>query len=274
MVEVRYRGSFGDNLFQYCFGRLLAERWGHELTALPLPHFPATAEKVSGRRFLSPFRAWSGMAAEDMQNGILVRGHHLEEPVAARLVLYGWFHRWEYFRGRETDIRRWLATAPPEKPAGEGDLAVCLRTRRPESWHEPGIYSGRAPQWSQTLPLREKLVPLLQRVPHSRLVLLTDAPHGAEVAALAEFKPVVMPAESIAAWKFLRTCRRMVISVCHPADWWAAWLSGAGEIYALDPWPTRKQSHCEGDYGCGWLNGRPLGRPDLRVTEPRWIYDW
>lgn len=274
MVEVRYRGSFGDNLFQYCFGRLLAEQWGHELVALPLPHFPCTAEKVTGRRFLSPFHSWSGIAAEDLQLGTLVRGRELTEPLHARLVLYGWFHRWEYYRGHETAIRRWLTTAPPETPAGENDFAVCLRTRRPEAWHEPGLHPGHPPKWTRAVPSVENLARLIERVPHTRLVLLTDSPMGEEVMDLAAFKPVIMPIEGFAAWNYLRTCRRMAVNVCHPSEWWAAWLSDAEEIYAVDPWPARKQSHCQGAYGCGWLDGRPLARPDLHVTEPRWIYDW
>jgi len=111
-------------------------------------------------------------------------------------------------------------------------------------------------------------------VPHARLVLLTDSPHSAAAMALQGFNPVVMNIDSFGAWNFLRTCRRMVISACHPSDWWAAWLSEAEEIYAVDPWDVRKRSNCTGPYGCGWLNGRPLARPDLHVTEPRWIYEW
>jgi hypothetical protein len=274
MVEVRYRGSFGDNLFQYCFGRLLAERWGFELNALPLPRFPGTAEPVRGRRFLSPFRSWSGMAAEERQLGLLLRGRELETPLRGRLVLYGWFHRWEYYRDHETAIRQWLAVDPPDEPAGDGDFAVCLRTRRPESWNEPGIHPGRAPAWRVPVPSPDNILRLAERVPHRRLVLLTDAPQSPAAAALSELRPVVRPIDSFASWNWLRTCRRMALTICHPGEWWAAWLSNAEEIYAVDPWPANKRARCDGPYGCGWLRGRPLARPSLRVTDTRWIYDW
>ncbi len=274
MVEVRYRGSFGDNLFQYCFGRLLAERWGHELLALPLPRFPATAEKISGRRFLSPFVSWGGMAAEERQLGTLLRGDHFTQPVRARLVLFGWFHRWEYYRDHMEDIRRWLTTAPPDKPAEPDDFALCIRTRRPAAWEEPGIHSGRAPAWKRTVPDAAAIEKLLDRVSHRRLVILTDAPDCDEVTALRPRRPLVLPADSFASWNFLRTCPRMAIALGHAADWWAAFLSSAQEIFALDPWTSRKKIHCSGPYGCGWLGGRPLARPDLFINEPRYHYDW
>lgn len=122
MVEVRYRGSFGDNLFQYCFGRLLAERWGHQLKALPLPHFPATAESVQSVKYLSPFLSWSGMAVEERQLGMLLATVRWRVPRGG-LVLYGWFQRWEYFPA---------GTNPP-CGAGSGP-------RPPQSLRSPGIW--------------------------------------------------------------------------------------------------------------------------------------
>jgi hypothetical protein len=274
MVEVRYRGTFGDNLFQYCFGRILAEQWGHELHALPLPWFPATAEKVGGRKFLAPFISWGGMAAEERQLGTLLRGEQMAPPVHARLVLFGWFHRWEYYRSRADDIRRWLAADPPPQPAEPEDFAVCIRASRPETWEEPGIHSGRAPVWKLTIPGTGDLNRLLDRVPHRRLTVLTDAPDCPEVRALRSRNARVLPADSLASWHWLRTCRRMALTLCHASDWWAAFLSSAEEIYALDPFTPRKQSHCAGPYGCGWMGGRPLARPDLFVNESRYHYDW
>lgn len=273
MVEVRYRGSFGDNLFQYCFGRLLAERWGHRLSALPLPRFPNTAESVPGRTYLSPLQSWSGLAVEERQLGMLLREREMTTPVRGRLVLYGWFQRWEYYRGHETALRRWLATAPPEESAAPGDLAFCLRSRRPEAWYEGGMHSGQPPAWKVSAPSMESLCRLAQSTPHDRLILLTDSPLRAS-GELGDFKPVVKNLDSFASWNWLRTCRRMAITVCHPAEWWAAMLSDAEEIFALDPWPANTRSSCAGPYGCGWMGGRPLGRPELRVNEPRWKYDW
>lgn len=275
MVEVRYRGSFGDNLFQYSFGRLLAERWGHEMNALPLPHFPNTAERVPGKRFLSPFQSWSGLAVEERQLGMLLRGREMEAPVRARMVLYGWFHRWEYYRGHEAKIRRWLSTSPPSNPADAEDVAVCLRTRRPEAWEESGIHSGTPPNWKmRSIPKVEHIEKLLGRLSYKRLFLFTDNVFGEDTSALRHLNPIVAGIDSFTSWNRIRTFSRIVLGVSHPAEWWAAWLSDAQEIYAVDPWPSHVRDHCAGGYGCGWLDSRPLARSNLRVHEPRWIYDW
>ena len=48
MVEVKYCGQIGNQLFQYCLGRIIAERLGFELFATAIPGFPGTFEKVLG----------------------------------------------------------------------------------------------------------------------------------------------------------------------------------------------------------------------------------
>jgi hypothetical protein len=61
MVRVLFHGRFGNNLFQYAFGRLLAERLGYALSGeirdpaatWPLP-FPKTHDSVNGHCFLDP----------------------------------------------------------------------------------------------------------------------------------------------------------------------------------------------------------------------------
>ena len=55
MIEVRYQGRLGNHLFQYCFGRILAEKMGYKLKADPIPGFPATSVPVEGHDYsLSP----------------------------------------------------------------------------------------------------------------------------------------------------------------------------------------------------------------------------
>ena len=43
MIEVRYKGRLGNNLFQYCLGRILSEALGFALQANAIPGFPGTA---------------------------------------------------------------------------------------------------------------------------------------------------------------------------------------------------------------------------------------
>jgi len=48
MIKVNYDGNLGNNLFQYCFGRILAEELGYQLVANSIPGFPRTFDEISG----------------------------------------------------------------------------------------------------------------------------------------------------------------------------------------------------------------------------------
>ena len=48
-VYVKYRGRMGNRMFQYAFGRLLAEHYGMSLHASPIQGFPGTSQAVEGR---------------------------------------------------------------------------------------------------------------------------------------------------------------------------------------------------------------------------------
>ena len=50
MIKVQYGGRLGNNMFQYCFGRILAEKLGYELIASPIMGFDETNQKVNGKR--------------------------------------------------------------------------------------------------------------------------------------------------------------------------------------------------------------------------------
>ena len=276
MIEVRYRGTFGDHLFQYCFGRILAERWGYGLDALPLPGLPGTDESVEGDRYLSPVMVLSGSAVEERQLGTLLREKELRQAPRSRVVLYGWFQRWELYRAHAEQIRRWLECPPPEEPPDTDDFAVCIRFTAPTAWQEPGLLAGHHPGWKAGLLKNDHVRRLAERAGGGRIHVITDQPQAPGLSELAPLDPVIMDANSLATWQWLRCCRRIALPLTHASDWWAAWLSRADEIYALDPWPLdgRALNNRTEAYGCGWRASRPLGRPDLRVNEPRWLYDW
>ena len=53
MVEVKYIGRLGNNLFQYCLGRIIAEGLGYKLKVDPIPGFPNTNKPVEGLDYSS-----------------------------------------------------------------------------------------------------------------------------------------------------------------------------------------------------------------------------
>ena len=62
MIEVRYnkfayKALIGNNMFQYCLGRILAEELGFALQAEAIPGFPNTAERIKVERMTGVIRA-------------------------------------------------------------------------------------------------------------------------------------------------------------------------------------------------------------------------
>jgi hypothetical protein len=62
MIEVRYKdkGQLGNNMFQYCLGRIPAEELGFALQAGPISGFPNTEEKIEGLSIQEPVQILTG----------------------------------------------------------------------------------------------------------------------------------------------------------------------------------------------------------------------
>ena len=77
-------------MFQYCLGRILAEELGFALQADALPGFPNTGQKIEGLSIEEPEQLLSGQKI-DWDEVRADRSHR-------RIILYGWFQRYEYYR--------------------------------------------------------------------------------------------------------------------------------------------------------------------------------
>jgi hypothetical protein len=88
-------------MFQYCLGRILAEELGFALQADALPGFPHTTKRIAGLSIQEPVQILTGQKIEwaDIRAD---RSHR-------RIVLNGWFQRYEYYRPWREQIRQWLA---------------------------------------------------------------------------------------------------------------------------------------------------------------------
>jgi hypothetical protein len=104
MIEVRYMGRTGNNMFQYCLGRILAEELGFALQAGPISGFPNTEEKIEGLSIQDPVQILMGQQIE--------RDEIRADPSHRRIVLNGFFQRYEYYRPWRHKIRQWLAFHP------------------------------------------------------------------------------------------------------------------------------------------------------------------
>jgi hypothetical protein len=120
MVEVRYKDRLGNNLFQYCFGRILAEELGFALQADAIPGFPNTTQRVAGSVHEGPEQVLTGMRVP--LEGILA------DRSPRHIILDGWFQDYRYYRPRRQKIREWLAFDPAIRvPEVQPGLVVNVR---------------------------------------------------------------------------------------------------------------------------------------------------
>src|SRR5262245_42420368 len=109
MISIRRKSRLGDFLFQYVFGRLLADRFGYKLVATPIVGFPRTREEVPGEELLSPLITWEGHWPRSRRTGQALTKAELFEPPNGMLLLDGEFQRFELFADYREIIRSdWL----------------------------------------------------------------------------------------------------------------------------------------------------------------------
>ena len=109
MISLRRRDHIGSCLFEFCFARILAERFGYRLEAVPLGGFPGTRTLVAGEDVFGPVALWEGMWPFDGHGGQPLTRAELHESPGARVTVAGSFQRFELFADRREEIRNdWL----------------------------------------------------------------------------------------------------------------------------------------------------------------------
>ena len=215
MIEVLYKSRLGNNLFQYCLGRVLAEELGFALQAGPLDGFPGTSERIAGDRYETPREVLSEYRVDFERL--------LGDRTPRRIVLDGWFQRYEYYRPFRSRIRHWLRFDPSIQTPGSGD-GLVLHVRRmdyvtvgwalPFSYYEEAIEragAGRAGVW-----------------------IVTDAPSDPFLRRFKKFRPKFFSGSTMEDLAFLTQARRVVLSQS-TFSWWAAFLGDPVEVYAPVP---------------------------------------
>lgn len=254
MVEVIYDGGLGNNLFQYCFGRLLAEKLGYKLTAKPLPGFSRTYDAVDGRDY-------GGHNVLTLQGQKPDLTFATDGDVRRHLLLTGYFQRWEYYEPHATLIREWLAVDDQiDADIDSGDVVLSIRRGR-----------DYIPRYGLPLSYYENALASMQ---YNRVFICTNEPHDPFIQHLQRKYRAVVRAGSFQGgrilpsyWSgaldnltFIRKFNKIVISNSSFA-WWAAFLSDAQEI--VFPRPAAGM----------WSRTDPVSADiSLEVNEKRYTY--
>lgn len=210
MVEVRYKARFGNNLFQYCLGRILAEELGFALQADPIPGFPNTAQRVTGATHVGPEQILSGQCIP--LEGILA------DRSPRRIQMHGWFQRHEYFRPHQARIREWLAFDPAiRQPEEVPDVVVHVRRTDyvPLGWALPFSYYDEA---------------LTRIMPQGgRILIMTDDRKDPFFRKFARWKPRFSTGTAMEDLLAMTRAPRLVMSQS-TFSWWPTFLGDKLEV--------------------------------------------
>lgn len=211
MIEVKYIGQLGNNLFQYCLGRILAENLGFKLKAGPIAGFPNTRVQIGGYDYSEYPPYILGEQRIDLKSILCDRPKR-------KIVLEGYFQRYEYYKEYKDIIKGdWLLTdIKVKKGIGANDIVVCIRR---------GDY---LPKHALAVSYYEEALRLAD---YDRVFVCTDCPSDPFIFRFGrKYKAVVRSTNALDDFAFIMGFDKIIISRS-TFHWWAAFLSKAREIY-------------------------------------------
>jgi hypothetical protein len=210
VIEVRYKARLGNNLFQYCLGRILAEGLDFALYAKPIPGFPNTAQRVAGASCEEPEQILAGQRI-DLDGTLADRS-------ARRLVLDGWFQRHEYYRPHRAKIREWLAFDPSiHVPDRRPDVVVHVR-------RTDFVQLGWALPFSYYAEALQRLLPK-----GGNVWIVTDDNRDPFFGNFARWRPTFYSGTALEQMLFMTKARRLVMSQS-TFSWWSTFLGDPDEV--------------------------------------------
>lgn len=213
MVEVIYKGRFGNNIFQYCFGRILAENLGFKLKADAIPGFPNTATPVEGYDYSDyPTQIITGQTVD--LEGVL------KDKSKRKIVLDGFFQKYEYYKPYKNLIKNnWLLMDVQSKECVMPD-DIIVYVRRGDVIRE-GI----------ALPF-SYYHECLKNTHYDRVFLCTDDSRDPFIFLFKRYKAIIHHSKNnyLNDFRFMMAFNKIIQSASS-FSWWAAFLSNAKEIY-------------------------------------------
>jgi len=219
-VEVLYWCRLGNNLSQYCIGRIIANALGFNLRAPPIPGFPNVHALAAG-------------VPRELRRPQVIGGQRIDldrivaDRTPRRIIMRGFFQRYEYYRPHKDLIRNtWLVGDSLEHSAPD-ELTIHVRAGdiwkgdrdakmvHPEYHALPfSFYDNivRSRRWSRVRVVTEDR--------NDPMVRKLVAAHDAELRSGSE----------LGDFNLLRSSSNLVLSVSSYA-WWAGWLSDAKQIF-------------------------------------------
>lgn len=199
----------GNQLWQYAAGRILSQKLGYRLKTQGISGLNDCPERIRGKRIYYP--------------KIELHGHFIPEDLEQkRIILNGYFERYEYVQPYMEQIRYWFKSTG-EYPGPEPDsLTVSIR-RGSNNWPVATL-----------CPSLDYYLEKIENLGFKKHYICTDSPKDEFITELAsQIKNAeVIESGTLAQFSFLQHSRNILIAPS-TFSWWAAMTGDAETIF----WP-------------------------------------
>lgn len=213
MIEVNLKWGLGNKMFQYAFGRILAEQKGYSLRCDGIPEFPNTSDKIRGEIYHAP--------EERLISGYFYLDQYIANPAKRKILIDGHFQNFRYFKPYRDRIKKWFART---STSIDYEDATVIHVRRGDyvsmGWALPFSYYRKAIEitWDGASPL----------------YIATDDREDPFFRNFEEYAPKYVdmgPVDTILAMSQAKS----VVMSRSSFSWWAAFLGDHETVVCPDP---------------------------------------
>lgn len=243
VIIPKYQGRTGNQIFQYVFARLIAEKNGFAMGE----HFPCQglfSEAIQPR--VEVGRVCDGDVGPIVfKDGLWPdrTPKYLEMKLTPWVyIVDGFWQDWRYYEPYRTTIRSWF-TYPYQLPHTPEPDALVAHVRLGDYQRYKTVI---APQWISKVLYTIKFKP--QR---SKFYIVTDDPTSRFFDKIKQYRPEIVSVSPEHDWNFIRAAKRIICGNSS-FSWWAAYLSDATNVYTFKKW-YRLGRHINLAETAGWI---------------------
>lgn len=240
-MRVIYHGRLANNLFQYCFARILAEALESRLIAAPIPGFPGTRGRASHDplstydghiRLTQPWRESRLLLEEDGErlfttfDNLIATLKQWNRRSLITIDGIGAFLNIRFYEHHLERIREEWLKLPPREEMHSRDLTVHIRSG--DIWWNPATQPPHASYCALPFSFYHEIIASEN---WRRIYVVTEDPTDPMAMKVArEYGAEIVSKDVLHDFCFLRGSTNVVLAVS-TFSWLAGYLSKADRIY-------------------------------------------
>jgi len=228
MIKVNFLGRLGNNMFEYCLGRILAEQLECGLVSPTIQGFIGT-ENINSEK-----------GSRD-EPAIQLTGHVIDLDAVINncnnknIVLSGYFQRYEYYKNHKDKIREWMHIDDYDVGQTNNDIIAHVRLGDDITYFHP--------EHPYIMPM-DYYDKILENVSFDRLYICSEPEtiDSEHIKKFDKYDPIILHGDTLEDFRAIKSFNKIIVPQS-TFSWWAAFLSNASEIFMPIPLCGDAQGH-------------------------------